>query len=110
MSSSKKETPKSRDSLSRRELRSRLRKAPSRVSSGSSWTSSSRRFDEKERVKLGKDVFGKKYGNYISKSEFKDAMKKLDRAKIKAKSSQERKKIETQKRFLKQRKDFLFKK
>lgn len=110
MSNPKKEAPKSRSSLSRRELKSRLRKAPSRVSSGSSWTTSNRRFSEKERVKLEKDIFGKKYGSHITKSEYKDAIKDLSQAKIKAKSTQERKKIETRKRFLEQKKDFLFKK
>ena len=48
-----------RKEIPREELREKLREASPKVPTGSSWITSSERFDEKERVGLEKEVFGK---------------------------------------------------
>ncbi|MCD6550023.1 hypothetical protein J7K24_00570 [bacterium] len=88
--------------ISREELREKLREAPSKVPTGSSWITSSERFEEKERVGLEKEVFGKKYGSYISKEEYKKALRELEEKKIRAKTSQEKLEIERKIRYLKE--------
>ena len=90
-----------RKEIPREELREKLREASPKVPTGSSWITSSERFDEKERVGLEKEVFGKKYGSFISREEYKKALRELEQKKFRAKSSQEKLDIERKIRYLK---------
>jgi hypothetical protein len=89
-----------RKSISRENLRKELGKSDSKVPSKSDWTTSEKRISRKERVGLEKDVFGKKYGDYISKSEFKSAIRDLEVSKMKTSNRQEKNDIDTRIRYL----------
>lgn len=80
--------------ITRSELREILRKASSYI------PGSSRMFSREERVKLEKEVFGKKYGEFIDKGEFKRKLLELRHQKFIAKTSAEKTKIDRQIRYL----------
>lgn len=89
-----------KEQISRRDFRKKLRGSSSRIPSKSSWTSSGETYNKKERVEIEKDVFDKKYGSYISKSEYKKVIQELEGKKYEAKSSKEKFKIDRKIRYL----------
>ncbi len=83
-------------SISRDELISAFRK-----NSGEIPKSGGKKFYQREREKIARGIFGLEYGSEISKEDFRDALRNLERAKKSAKSEQEKENIENQIRFLK---------
>lgn len=81
--------------LRRRELKETLKKAPPRLPGVGG------RFSTKERVEMEKEVFGKEYGEYISRGEYGRAVKKLEDARYRAKTSADKLKIDRRIKFLK---------
>jgi len=81
--------------LTRSEFRERLQKA-SPFTKGFSGM-----MKRKERIKLEKEVFGKRYGHFIERRDYSKAIKDLRRAKAKAKTDTEKRKIRRNIRFLK---------
>ena len=81
--------------ITRRELREILRRAPSVVPGVGG-----RRYSEKERVALEKEIFGREYGEEISQRDFKDAIEKLRKNKYKLKTMAERLELEHKIKFL----------
>jgi len=86
--------------LSRIELRQKLRKAPSKFSG------SGRRYTMQERVKMEKEMFGNKYGNYITPGEYKSRIKRLEKERYLAKKSSEKIAINKKIKFLKDLAEF----
>jgi len=86
--------------ISRRDLRKKLRSSSSYIPNKSLWTSSGETYNEKERVEIEKDVFGKKYGSYISKPEYKKAIRELESKKHKTRNNKEKFKIDRKIRYL----------
>lgn len=82
--------------ISRRGLREVLRRAPAEVSGAGGKT-----FSQRERVKMEKEVFGKRYGGIISKTEYKRALQNLERTKQKAFTGRKRLKLDKKIKFLK---------
>jgi len=80
--------------LTRTQLRERLRKASPKI------PDSSKVFSRKERVKLEKEVFGKKYGQIIDKGEFRRKLQELKHEKFIAKNSTEKTNIDRKIRYL----------
>lgn len=80
--------------ISRRDFREKLRK------SSPSIPGSRRAYSEKDRVEIEKNVFGSNYGSYISKSEYRNAIRGLGRKKYEAKNSEEKFKIDREIRYL----------
>ena len=83
------ETPKQdffgkKGHVSRIELKQKLRDAPSKFSG------SGRRYTRQERVKVEKEMFGNKYGNYISNQEYKNRIRRLEKERYNAKKSSEK--------------------
>ncbi len=78
----------------RSQLRQSLRKASPNI------PGSSRMFSREERVKLEKQVFGKKYGQFIDKGEVRRKLLELRHEEFLAKTSVEKTKISRQKRYL----------
>lgn len=81
--------------VSRVELRQKLRQAPSR------FQGSGRRYTREERVKMEKEMFGNKYGNYISSQEYKNRIRKLEKERYLTKKSNEKIEINKKIKFLK---------
>jgi hypothetical protein len=81
--------------VSRIELRQKLRQAPSKFSG------SGRRYTAQERVKVEKEMFGNKYGNYITRGEYKDRIRKLEKERYTAKKNSEKIEINKKIKFLK---------
>ena len=59
-----------------------------------------RKFNRKERAGLVKGIFGEKYGGQISKSDYRDALKKLETQKRGAKDRNERQELDRKITFL----------
>ncbi len=59
-----------------------------------------RKFDQKERAGLVEGIFEKKYGGQISKSDYRDALKKLETQKREAKDRNERQELDRKIKFL----------
>jgi hypothetical protein len=81
--------------VSRIELKQKLRNAPSKFSG------SGRRYTREERVKIEKEMFGNKYGNYISHEEYKNRIQRLEKERYNAKKSSEKIEINKKITFLK---------
>ena len=81
--------------VSRIELKQKLRDAPSKFSG------SGRRYTRQERVKVEKEMFGNKYGNYISNQEYKNRIRRLEKERYNAKKSSEKIEINKKITFLK---------
>ena len=81
--------------VTRIELRQKLRDAPSKFSG------SGRRYTRQERVKVEKEMFGNKYGNYISNQEYKNRIRRLEKERYNAKKSSEKIEINKKITFLK---------
>lgn len=84
-----------KEQISRSELRKALRKDLGSI------PGSGRRFTRKERVVFEKEVFGKKYGPFISRDDYKRALGKLEKDKYRVKTRAERVKTERKVKFLK---------
>ncbi len=78
--------------ISRREFRERLRGASSRI------PGTTRKYYKKERAGLEKG-FGKEYGSYISKREFKRHLWKLKRERFKERNPAKKAKIKDEIRY-----------
>lgn len=75
-------------SISRRELKSTFRK-----DRGTIPRTGGRKYHQRERAKITKEVFGSKYGSEISKNDYRRAMQDLKSAGRKAKTPTEKLKI-----------------
>jgi len=84
-------------SISRKELESVLRKDKGRIPG--TWD---RKYYRREREKIAKEVFKSKYGSEISKSDYRRAVRELESAGRKTKSSVEKKKINRKIGYLKE--------
>jgi len=84
---SKKDFFGKRGYLTRAELRGKLRKASPFVRGFSGM------MKKKERVRIEKEVLGRKYGHFIDKKDSSEALKELRKAKWKAKTRSEKRKI-----------------
>lgn len=93
-SSKKKGIFDEKDQISRRELRSKLRRASSTI------PGTGKRLSQKDRVELEKEVFGKKYGGYISKREFRRALDEMRSKAYKAPTTKEKRRIRRRIKFL----------
>ncbi len=87
-----------RGALSRKELRWKLRQDRGKVPGGGF-------FSRRERERMEKDVFGKKYGSFINEREYKHAMKNLRKEKFRAPTGREKTEIDRKMRFLKKLND-----
>lgn len=81
--------------VSRIELRQKLRKAPSKFSG------SGKRYTKQERVKVEKEMFGNRYGRYITGAEYKDKIRRLEKERYRTKKSSEKIEINKKIKFLK---------
>ena len=81
--------------VTRIELRQKLRDAPSKFSG------SGRRYTRQERVKVEKEMFGNKYGNYISNQEYKNRIRRLEKERYNTKKGSEKIEINKKITFLK---------
>lgn len=68
-------------SITRLELREKLKKAPSKIPSIGKW------YTRRERVNMEKETFGKEYKSYISRQECRYRIRKLKKEKFKEKTS-----------------------
>jgi hypothetical protein len=80
--------------IDRQEFRKKLEKASSKI------PGSSKEFNRAERIKLEKEVFGKKFGELITKQEFKRRLLKMRGNKYRAKTSAEKLKLGRKMRYL----------
>ena len=83
-----------KQSLDRREFRAKLEKASPKI------PGSSKEFNRVERIKLEKEVFGKKFGQSITKQEFKRRLLKMRENKFRAKTGDEKLKLGRKMRYL----------
>lgn len=81
--------------LDRMELREKLRKESGKIPGAGKF------FSKEQRAGLEKDVFGKKFGRYITPIDFKKGLKDLNKQKFVAKTSGEKLEIDRKIRFLK---------
>ena len=81
--------------LSRLELRQKLRKAPSRVSGLGKWHT------RKERINIEKEIFGRKYGHYITPQECRYRFRELEKERFRAKTGKEKLEINRKIKYLK---------
>jgi len=81
--------------VSRIELRQKLRQAPPK------FPNSGRRYTRQERIKVEKEMFGNKYGNYISQQEYKNRIRRLEKERYLAKKSSGKIEINKKIKFLK---------
>jgi hypothetical protein len=83
--------------LTRSELREKLGKASGKIPGAGTF------FTKEQRIKLEKEVFGKKFGQYtITPEKFKEGLKDLNKQKFSAETSKEKLEIDRRIRFLKQ--------
>ncbi len=85
-----------RKSISRRELKSTFSKHHGRIPQ-----TGGKKYYQRERDKITKEVFSQKYGSQIDKHEYKRAVRDLESGKKVAKSSEEKTKIDEKIRYLK---------
>lgn len=81
--------------ISRRAFRKNLKRASPYI------PGTTKRYSQKERTKMERELFGPEYGGHISKGEFKDRIQGLSEARHRVKTSSERLKIERKIRYLK---------
>ncbi len=81
--------------LSRSELRQRFKKSSPRIPGSSKW------YTREQRVGMEKELFGKKYGEYITPQEYKEKIHELREEKYKTKSNKKRIAIDRKIRYLK---------
>ena len=84
-----------KESLSRQELRSKLEKASPKI------PGSNKEYSRAERIKMEEEVFGKNFGGLVTKSEFKSRFLKMREAKFRAKTGDEKIKLDRKMRYLK---------
>ncbi|KPJ71721.1 hypothetical protein AMJ50_01140 [Parcubacteria bacterium DG_74_3] len=82
--------------LTREEMRERLRKATPFIPGPGR-----KMYSREERVKMEKELFGPKYGQYIERKEYGKVLKDLEKAKWRAPTETERFAIERKIRYLK---------
>ena len=80
--------------IDRQEFRAKLEKAFSKI------PGSSKEFSREERIALEKDVFGRKFGEFITKQEFKRRLLKMRENKFRAKTTDEKMKLGRRMRYL----------
>ncbi|KPJ55399.1 hypothetical protein AMJ47_00855 [Parcubacteria bacterium DG_72] len=83
-------------SVSRQELRSALRRHSGRIKD------SEGKYSSTERERLGKEVFGPKYGSKISKLDYQRAIRELENKKSRTKDIKERERIDDRIKYLEQ--------
>jgi hypothetical protein len=81
--------------VTRIELRQKLRDAPSK------FPGSGIRHTRQERVNIEKEMFGNKYGRYISHQEYKNKIRRLEKEKYNTRKSSEKIEINKKIKFLK---------
>ena len=81
--------------LKRIELREKLRGASPKIPGSAKW------YTRKQRVNIEKEIFGKKYGNYITPQEYHQSLRELEQKKYKAKKSEEKTDIDRKIKYLK---------
>lgn len=86
--------------LSRSELREKLRKASPEI------PGSSKQFTKEQRIALEKEIFGKEYGDYITREEYQRRLRELEQEKYKAKKTEEKITIDRKIRYLKKLRGF----
>lgn len=84
------------ESVSREELRSALRRDSGVIRGGEG------KYSSGEREKLGKEVFGPKYGSDISKLDFQRAIRDLKNQKSRVSDIKEKEKIDDRIKYLEQ--------
>ena len=84
-----------RPHVTRVQLRQELRSASPSI------PGSNKMFSRQERAKLEKEVFGKKWGSHITKSEFGKRLLQLRGEKFRAKTSDRKIEIDRQMRYMK---------
>ncbi len=80
--------------LSRLEFREKLRKAPSNI------PGARKRYGKKERVMLEEELFGDRYGSYISREEYQRRLRELEREKYRTNKVGERIALERKIKYL----------
>lgn len=80
--------------IDRREFRKKLEKASPKI------PGSGKGFSREERIDLEKQVFGKKYGELISKGEFKKKLLEMRHKRFRSGSFTEKKKLDRRIRYL----------
>ena len=83
-------------SVSREELRSALRKDSGIIKGAEG------KYSSGEREKLGKEVFGPKYGSKISKLDYQRAIRELENRRSRTTGIEEREKIDDRIKYLEQ--------
>lgn len=81
--------------VSRIELRQKLREAPPK------FPNSAKRYTWQERVRVEKEIFGSRYGRYITRGEYKDKIRRLEKERYRTKKSSEKIKVNKKIKFLK---------
>lgn len=84
-----------KEQLTRSELRQALREASPFIPG-----SGARMFSRRERVEMEKEVFGRRYGAYITKEDYRKALGKLRVKRSRVKTGKERLGIDRRIRFL----------
>jgi len=84
-------------SISRRELKTTFRKHHGRIPG-----TGGRKYYQRERDRMTKEVFGSKYGSQIDKHEYRRALRDLGSARKNVKTRGERSKIDEKIRYLKE--------
>ena len=80
--------------INRQEFRQKLEEASSKI------PDSGRKFSRKERIDLEKNIFGREFGQLITKQEFKRRLLKMRENKFYAKTSEEKIKLGRVMRYL----------
>ena len=83
-------------SVSRQELRSALRRDSGIIKGGEG------KYSSTERERLGKEIFGPKYGSQISKLDYQRAIRDLENRKSRTTSIGEKEKIDDRIKYLEQ--------
>jgi len=83
-------------SVSREELRSALRRDSGRIGGGEG------KYSSTERERMGKEVFGPKYGSDISKLDYQRAIRDLENQRSRTSDIEEKEKIDDKIKYLEQ--------
>lgn len=86
-----------RKSISRRELESAIKKDKGIIPG-----TGGKKYHERERQKMSKELFGSKYGSEIDKNDWRHRMRELDSEKRKAKTPGEKRSIDEKIRYYKE--------
>jgi len=84
-------------SFSRKEFKEALRKDPGIIPG-----SGGQRYSGSERERMGREIFGPKYGSNISKGDYRKAVQGLELAKNRAKNKYEKEATDRKIRYLKE--------